>query len=213
MLAQQARLAGHALGKLGGVADRNAVGVEKALPDRADRERGYTFELLVAAVRQHPGRASQAVDVPAELDVIGEDQVGQRVAVAQELGALLDLVEVDADVLALDVADWDAVLVDDEVGRAVFALGGLVDGLDPGRADRLNQRFERRAIAVLRGPAGAELLAHGAHVGLEFAVHGRSFAGAGVGLASVGERSLREFRTLSRAPPSPPELTRGGAGA
>ena len=174
VLAQQARPGGHSLCQLGRVVDRDAVGVEEVLPERRDIEMRawHCAELLVVAARQNGVPAPFPFDVPAKLHVVGQDQIRQRVAVAQQLPALLHLVEVRADVLALDMADREPVPVHDEVGRAVFALRGLVDGLDARRPRRLDQPLQRRPVAVLRRLSAAPLVAQLAQVDPEVAIHG-----------------------------------------
>ena len=52
-----------------------------------------------------------AVVVPAELQVVGEDQVAQALAVAPELLVALDLIQRAAHILGLDVADGSSLRV------------------------------------------------------------------------------------------------------
>ena len=74
------------------------------------------------------GEAALAVGVPAELDEVGEDQVGQA-EVAFELVGLFDLIQVGTDVLGFDEAEGEldglALALDAEVRVADFSVLGL----------------------------------------------------------------------------------------
>ena len=194
--AQQAGPGGHSLRQLGGVVDRDAVGVEEVLPERRDIDiRAWCCaELLVVAARQNGAPAPFPFDVPAELHVIGQDQVWQRVAVAAQLRALLHLVEIRVNVLALDMADRDPIPMHDEIGRAVFALRRLVDGLNARRPRRLDQLLQRRPVAVLRRLPAAPLFAQIAQVGPEVAIHGALLRPLCASPMSLGARRRTERR-------------------
>ena len=155
-VAQQARLVPHAPRQFGGIGGRGRAGREERIQQRPHD----AFAVALTHERAVPLEAPQPrlfpqfpVGVPAELTLVGQDEVGQGVAVAPQLLALLLGLEVRADVLALDVADGDAVALDDEVGRAVGRVRGLVDGVRTVAAQRLQQRLHRRAVAVLGGLA------------------------------------------------------------
>jgi hypothetical protein len=86
----------------------------------------------------------RAVYIPAELQVIGQDEVRQVITVALELVGHFGGVERHADVFGFDVADGDALPAcvcasDGEVGRAAGDTLRLVD-----RDDTLLQRFQQR---------------------------------------------------------------------
>lgn len=74
-----------------------------------------------------------ALDVPAEFDVIGQDQVGKVLAISLELFGLMSIREGDVGVFCFNVADGQVALSSHhhEVWRAaVGAVLGLIGSLD-----------------------------------------------------------------------------------
>ena len=67
---------------------------------------------------------------PAKFQIIGQDEVVAGGAVAFQLLAARRYVEVNVQVFAFDVADRQAIPLQDKVGRAEFRLLRLVDDLD-----------------------------------------------------------------------------------
>ena len=108
------------------------------------------------ACRLAPGTAG----VPAKLQVVRQDQVRQPVTVTLKLLALLNVIQVGVQVLTLDVSDWDAALLDDEVRRAAGHVRRLVEGADSPAAQYLNERLQRRTVGVLRGLSAGACLCH-----------------------------------------------------
>ncbi|WP_199755292.1 hypothetical protein [Extensimonas vulgaris] len=117
--------------------------------------------------RQTGAELAFTIDEPAEFDVVGQDQVGQRLAVAAQLRGFGSFVEMDAHVLGLDVTQRQHAARDDEVGRAAIdalglvgslygALGVLASARTGLRAHGFEQRLERRAVRVLGGIADLE---------------------------------------------------------
>jgi len=91
-----------------------------------------------------------AFDVPAELDVIGEDQVGQGAEVAPHLLRPLDAPQVFADVFGLHETDGSLPFQHNEIRRADVNMRGVIDGDELG-VQRLQERLKRRAIGVFSG--------------------------------------------------------------
>ena len=152
-VAEQSCLACHPPRQIGRVVDRGVVGGGERIQQRphgiaAAALRGVRAAAVESA--EASSLAQLALGVPAELQIVGEDQVGESFAVALELVAPLGSVEVLADVLALDMSDWHAAPLDDEIGRASLDARGLVDRLGAIAAQRFDQRLERGAVAVLR---------------------------------------------------------------
>ena len=98
-------------------------------------------------------RAALALHVPADFEVIGEEEIRKVRLIALELLALFDLGEIDADVLRLDVAEREAVLAprDDVIRRAALDALGFIGGIH--FRERLDERLKRGAIGVLGGVA------------------------------------------------------------
>ena len=63
-----------------------------------------------------------SVDVPAEFEVISEEEVVERFEVAFHLVRFFDAVEFDADILGFDVPQWHFTLLDDEIRCAAGLL-------------------------------------------------------------------------------------------
>ena len=150
---------GHAAGELLGMVDAGRLGGGKVAQqgEGGGMVGGVDGEL---ARRQDAGEAGDeagfflALHEPAELQIIGEEEIGQRAAVAGELLGIGRVIEGDADVLGLDVAEGEvAGLAGDEVvGRAGGGTLGLVDGGDGG-VERFEQGLEERPVGVLGGVA------------------------------------------------------------
>ena len=183
-VADQPPEAGHARGQIvrGGLDGQ--VGLDELGQQLRDLAGGgfvpADFAVL-ARPRQAGGELAFAIDKPAEVDVVGEDEVGQRFAVAAQLVGGGGLVQADAYVLGLDVAQRQQATGDDEVGRATGNALRLVGGLDGAvrraadlRAHRFKQGFERRAVRVLGGVAGLQVGHHGFEISLEWRhrIHG-----------------------------------------
>ena len=169
---------GHALGELAGLGDRlGAVGEEVVEEVEDGLGAGGVARDLALARRaaEAGGGAGLAVHVPAELEVVGQDEVGEGAKVALELGRLLDLGERGVDVLGLDVADGEqaggGAAADGEVGGAALDVGGLVRG-DGLAADALDEGLEGRAVGVLGRVARPERVAELAEIGVEGIRHG-----------------------------------------
>ena len=101
------------------------------------------------------GLAQFAIGIPAKLEIVRQNQIGQGGPIALQLLATLGTVQVGSDILAFDMADRDAAPFDDEIGRAAFDVRRLVEGANAGAAQLLYERLKRRAVAVLgRLPGG-----------------------------------------------------------
>jgi len=96
-----------------------------------------------------------------EHQVIGEDQVPQRLAIAGQLLGAFNRIQRFADVLGLHVAHQQAVLEHGQVRRPALDAPGLVDGLNvvaKRATKRLKQGGQCRAVGVLGGIAGGEFV-------------------------------------------------------
>jgi len=82
--------------------------------------------------------AQLAVHVPAELQLVGQQQVAEGAAIAAQLLAPLHVAQRHADVLGLHIADNEAAAGDDEIGRAAGDALRLVGGRH-GRVERFQQ--------------------------------------------------------------------------
>ena len=130
---------------------------------------------VLARPRQAGRQLAFAIDKPAEVDVVGEDQVGQRFAVAAQLVGRGGFVQAHPHVLGLDIAQRQQAARDDEVRRAAGDALRLVGGADRTmrlvasglRADGFKQGFERRAMGVFGGVADFEGVGHRSEIGLE----------------------------------------------
>ena len=126
-----------------------------------------THRQLAAAVklRQAGDGAALAVHVPAELGVVGQQQVGQRLPVTLELppvdcervgagAVLLYIRKAHANVFGFNVADGQPALLpaDGVIGRAALDPLGFVGGRNPVKGG-LQQRIQRRPVGVLGGVA------------------------------------------------------------
>ena len=99
-----------------------------------------------------------AFRVPAKFQVVGEDQIGQAVAVASELFVVFNVIQVGAYVLAFDVARGHAAALDDEVRGAAGDMRRFVDRPYPVAAPCFDQGRQGRAITVLGClPSGVDL--------------------------------------------------------
>src|SRR5487761_282819 len=90
---------------------------------------------LAIKLRKPDGDALFSGHEPAELQVIGQNPVWQRVAVALELPTVCSLaafhvIEVNADAFSLNVAERDLVARDVEIGGAARDALGLVGSRD-----------------------------------------------------------------------------------
>ena len=135
------------------------------------------FAVFVGA-GQAGGELALAVNEPAELDVVREDEVGQGLAIALELVAAGGFVERDADIFGLHIAQGKQATGDDVVRRAAGDALGLVGGQYVGRAGLcaygFKQAFECGAVGVLGGVAGLDVGGNGIEVGFEWGLrHGR----------------------------------------
>ena len=141
---------------------------------------------VVVQLRQphHPDRLLLSIQIPAELEIVGQQQVWQRLAVAHELLAIvgtqipwltipLDLAQVDVAVLGFHIAnrlrDSPALAAcprNHEIRRAAGDALGLVCGRDT-YDGAFQQRLERRPVRVLRGVAGGQVGTQLSEVGAE----------------------------------------------
>ncbi|OQA19789.1 MAG: hypothetical protein BWY63_01651 [Chloroflexi bacterium ADurb.Bin360] len=156
----------HPFGEFAGGDDRLRGVSQETVQEVADGLNigGGGFELAIAVEGRQADRFTMhAVHVPAEFEVVGEDEVGQGVQVAFELRGTFHGVEVRADIFGFDVADEKTVLEDGEVGRTAGDAGGFVDGLDAGIG--LEQDRQSGAVGVFGRRAGGEQLAQLGQVG------------------------------------------------
>ena len=163
-VAQQTRLGRHAPGQVARIGDRGHGGREERIEQAAQPVGGARLDRDPAPPVETPethGLPPLAPRIAAELQMVGQEQVGQAVPVAFQLFPGLHAVQVGAEVLAFDVAQRDAAPLDDEVRRAAGDARRLVDGVDAraqgaraqdARAQILDQRLKRRPVAVLRRP-------------------------------------------------------------
>lgn len=149
--------AGHALGEVARAID--LLGLVGEEIGEQGFEVGWAFpnffELAIGGqVGEADGAATLAVDVPAEFEVIGEEQVFEGGEVAFELGSALDLVEGLADVFGFDVAEGQGADVegfgDDEVGGAAGDVTGFVGDEQVG-VEGGEEGVQGRAMGVLGG--------------------------------------------------------------
>ena len=98
------------------------------------------------------------IGIPAEFQVVGENQVWQALPVTLKLVALFGDAQIVADVLAFDVTDGDAVALYDEVWGARIAVGGIIYGDDTVTAQGLDQCFKGGTVGMLSGLAGSSFL-------------------------------------------------------
>ncbi len=94
------------------------------------------------------GLTAFAFHVPEEPQVVGEDQIIERSAVAPHLLGPLSDVQARAHVFGLDVADWRVSAGDDVIGCAAFHAPGLIDRQYP-IARCLKQVLQSRAVGML----------------------------------------------------------------
>ena len=109
-VADQVRQPGHAHGQKLRAGDRRGLVGQEIAQQLPDRFRATLFggQLAACPGTGQPGGSPQlAVGIPAELQIIGQDQVRQGAAIAGQLLGALRLVQRLADVLGLDVADVD----------------------------------------------------------------------------------------------------------
>jgi len=111
-----------------------------------------------------------AVQVIAELQVVGQDEVVQASEVALQLVSLLGFIQGDVDVLALDEAERDVFTGHDEVRRAACHTLGLVGGTDA-FAEGFDERLECRAVTVFGGVPGRVRLPDRAKVRIDGILH------------------------------------------
>jgi len=142
----------HARGEFGGTAKGRRRFEGEAAQQGGD---GGDFfargaQLAVAHFAQACCGVVLAFDVPAELDVIGEDQVGQGAEVAPHLLRPLDAPQVFADVFGLHETDGSLPFQHNEIRRADVNMRGVIDGDELG-VQRLQERLKRRAIGVFSG--------------------------------------------------------------
>ena len=166
-VAQQTRLGRHAPGQLARLGDRGHSGREERLEQGAQPGGGILLRrdpALPVQPRDAHALAPLAPRIVAELQMIGQDQVGQAVPVAFQLLRGFRTVQVDADVLAFDMAQRDAAPLEDEVGRPAGDARRFVDGLHAG-AQPFDQCLKRRAIAVLGRPSAGPRPLQGADIG------------------------------------------------
>ncbi len=176
---------GHALGQLVG-----RINALRGLLEKTAQEGKNGLELLfihaefAGAQRAGQRRAAArlALDIPAELKVVGQQQVGQRAAVAAQLLGFFRVVERDADVLGLDVAEGAVVGLeaDQKIGRAASrALGFVGDHEALAGIKPLQKTLEKRAVGVLgriaTGEGARDFAQVGAH-GIVLGWHGGMLA-------------------------------------
>ncbi len=156
----------HALGQLLGSAHRGRrLGQELLQQPRNGLDASPSCpDPPINGQRSQAGRLPVlALHVPAELQVVGEDQIVERFAVAAHLLGPRRRVQAPSHVLGLDVADGRTGAGDDVIGRpAVHALG-LVDGGDV-LADGFKEGFESRAVGVFGGAPRRQALLYASQV-------------------------------------------------
>ncbi|WP_423916740.1 hypothetical protein [Candidatus Poriferisodalis sp.] len=164
---QQPRFGCHAPGEVSWLSDNGHLSIEEV---------GEQVPYGIVAASFH-GQAPSAVEQsklglgaqfsvrePREFQVVGEDEIGQCLAVPLELLTFLLNIEICADVLALDMSDGNLPLLDNEVGRAVVRVCRLVDRIDVFAANILQQLLQRGPVAVLSRSATAESRTQGSAV-------------------------------------------------
>jgi len=83
------------------------------------------FQAPIGAGRCEARRqAVPAIDVPSEFQVVGQDQVGESLSVAGELLVFLDLAQVLADILGLDMAE--GLTIHSRLGCQAVVRGNVV---------------------------------------------------------------------------------------
>jgi hypothetical protein len=108
-------------------------------------------------VREPEGFTPGAIHKPAELEVVGEQQVRERREIALELAGPLRFVEVGPRVFGFDVAQRQVIAFagDDIIRSPTVGAFGLV-GRDNVRVERFEEFLQRRAVGVLGGVAAFE---------------------------------------------------------
>ena len=154
-VAQKPGLGRHPFREFARVVNRRRIGGEERIEHRLD-------PLNAGPVGNNPALtvepsnpcslAGLARRVPAKLQIIGQDQVGQPLAVAPQLLVLLDAVQIGTDILAFDMTDRDAVALDDEVGSAAGDLGGFVEGANAGPLPELARGSGAPVDSCARSP-------------------------------------------------------------
>jgi hypothetical protein len=143
----------HAFGQFPGAAKGGHLLGKELLKQVADGLSAASG-LLDSAVPCDGGQAGRlpmfALDVPAELQVVSQDQVVEGSAVAAKLLGPLRCVQAGADVLGLDVADGCPGAGEDVIGCAALHALGLVDGLHS-VTEGLEQGLQSRAVGELGG--------------------------------------------------------------
>ena len=156
MSRDQVRQPGHAHGQKLRAGDRRGLVGQEIAQQLPDRFRAPLFRRsacrLPLARGQLGGSPQLAVGIPAELQIIGQDQVRQRAAIAGQLLRALRLVQRLADVLRLDVAgvsetgqaaDWYLL----RIGRARHAMrcGSLI-AVTPGASASISAFSAGRCV-------------------------------------------------------------------
>jgi len=128
------------------------------------------------------GKTKLAVEIPAELEIVGEDEISEGFAITRELVGLLDVVEVLPYVLRFDVAERYGAAHENVVRCPAGDLLRFVDGLDASASERVEEGLQRRAVGVLRCMSRLERAFDGLEVGLESSVDGHGgHRGEGMG--------------------------------
>ena len=108
-----------------------------------------------------------AADEPAELEEVGEEEVGEgRQVTVFELLGTFGFVEAGADVLGLDVSSEEFAAANVEVGRAAVDAAGFHHGLHV-RQHVLKQLLERHVVSAFGSVAGGEVAVQCGKVGAE----------------------------------------------
>ena len=167
---QQPRLGGDALGQLARVVDGWQVGGKEAVKQGVDPFGPFPVQgepVFAVKAPEACGLAQLAFRVPAKFQVVGEDQIGQAVAVAAELFIVFNVIQMDADVLAFDVARGHAAVLDDEVRGAAGDMRRLVDCPNLIAAQRFDQGRKSRTVTMLGCLSGSVELGYLVAVGPE----------------------------------------------
>ncbi len=117
--------------------------------------RGSGLNVVAYHVCQPNGAAVFAAHIPAEFQVIGQDQVAERPRVTSPLIGFEDFLEVLANVFDLEMPDVHFAFADDEIRCAVHLAFGFVGG-GVARQQGFEQVLQVAAVGVLGGITPSE---------------------------------------------------------
>ena len=167
---QQSGLGGHSLGEFARIGNLWRIGRKKRFEQRADGPCAVLFGNDSALTVDAPEarRLTQiAVGVPAELQIVGQNKVGQPGPITRQLFVGFHTIQVYANVLALDVSHRHSAADDDEIRRAACNVRRLVDGAHAIAAQFFDQRLQRGPVAVLGRLPRRQRLRESAAIGAE----------------------------------------------